>query len=373
MIEQIKLENFKCHRNFEGKLNQINLLAGGNAAGKSSIIQAILLAVKSCQNIDRKFVKTNDVCGQNLGLPISIISENFDEAIVKIGIRLLAEGTHDYDVLLKLNELDETSFEICESEEMLSNLAAPNSLLKENIYYLNAERLGPRVVYDMSSDKNDYVGSFGEHTGFVINEVDKEQRLNPRLSLPDKLRISSISRFSANCEEWLQTIIPGTTLQYAVDTEKNMSMLKFQNDGDYYLPPATGFGISYVLPIVVQALLASMKENSVLLVENPEAHLHPYSQSAIGKFLAYIGACGVQVIAETHSEHVIDGCRLQLAYLGKCDLMKTIFFSKMNQESAYREIKTEKNGELEEWPEGFFDQKRLDLRELLEMRIKCAK
>ena len=360
MIERIVLENFKCHRKFEGNLNQINILAGGNAAGKSSIIQAILLAIKSCQNVDRKYVKTNDVCGLNLGLPVSIISENFDNGVVRINVRISANGINNYNVLLKLNEMDVTSFEICECEELLSDLETPNSLLKQ-------------IIYDMDSDRNDYVGSCGEYTGAVINETDKEQRLNSNMSLPDALKISSISRFSANCEEWLQTIIPGTTLQYAVDTEKNISMLKFQNEGDYYLPTATGFGISYVLPIIVQALLASMKEHSVLLVENPEAHLHPYSQSAIGKFLAYVATCGVQIIVETHSEHVIDGCRLQLAHLGKCDFMKTIFFNKKNQESTYQDIKTEENGELEEWPEGFFDQKRMDLRELLEMRRKCVK
>jgi len=372
VIERIELENFKCHRKFSADFDQINILAGGNAAGKSSIIQAILLAMKCYQNIDRKCVRTNDVCGLNLGLPISIISENFDDDVVRIRVCIADKKRNNHNVVLRLNEMDETVFEICGCEDMLLDMEDSAFILKQNIYYLNAERLGPRIMYDMNTDRNDYVGTYGEYAGYVIHETDKEQRLNPDLVLPDRLKISSISRFSANCEEWLQTIIPGTSLQYTVDTEKNMSMLKFQNNGDYYFPPATGFGISYVFPIVVQALLASMKKNSVLLIENPEAHLHPYSQSAIGKFLAYVAACGVQIIAETHSEHVIDGCRLQLAYLQECDRMKTIFFSKNDQESVYKNIKTKENGELEEWPEGFFDQKRLDLRELLEMR-RCVK
>ena len=48
--------------------------------------------------------------------------------------------------------------------------------------------------------------------------------------------------------------------------------------------------------------------------------------------------------------------------------MKTIFFGKNGKESSHKNILTKENGELEDWPEGFFDQKRLDLRELLEMR-----
>lgn len=88
----------------------------------------------------------------------------------------------------------------------------------------------------------------------------------------------------------------------------------------------------------------------------------------MGKFLAYIAVSGVQVIVETHSEHIIDGCRLQLAHLKRCGLMKTIFFDKNGKESVHKNILTKENGELEDCPEGFFDQKRLDLRELLEMR-----
>lgn len=371
MIQRIELENFKSHRMFREDLNNITILTGGNAAGKSSVIQAILLAVRSYQELDRKCVKTSNVGGVNLGLPANIISENFEGQEMKICLRMSDCGSDVYNVVYRLDDLDETSFKLCNYDEMLLALEAHESILRGDIYYLNAERLGPRIVYDMNNDRSDYVGVYGEYTGYVIHETDKRQRLNPDFSLPEMLKISAISRFSANCEEWLQMIIPGTSLQCVVDTEKNMSVLKFQNDGDYYLPPATGFGISYVLPIIVQALLAGMKDNAVLLVENPEAHLHPYSQSAIGKFLAYVAACGVQIIVETHSEHVIDGCRLQLACLKKCNLMKTIFFSKNYQESVYRNIATLENGELENWPEGFFDQKRMDLRKLLEMR-KCA-
>lgn len=368
MIKRLQMENFKCHRKFEEEFNQINILAGGNATGKSSVIQAILLAVKSYQSIENKCVKTNNVFGLNLGLPGNIISENFDGQEMKICIQTNDLGLDMYDVVYKLDDIDETSFVLCNYDEMLLSMESYEHISKANIYYLNAERLGPRIVYDMNNDRNDYVGAYGEYTAYVVNQTDMEQRLNPKLSLPSELKISSISRFSANCEEWLQAIIPGTSLQYAVDTEKNMSMLKFQNAGDYYLPPATGFGISYVLPIIVQSLLASMKENAVLIVENPEAHLHPYSQSAIGKFLAYVASSGVQIIIETHSEHVIDGCRLQLACLKKCNLMKTLFFSSADNGSNYKNIMTNMNGELEEWPEGFFDQKRQDLRKLLEMR-----
>ncbi|MBK9636389.1 MAG: AAA family ATPase [Bacteroidetes bacterium] len=67
-----------------------------------------------------------------------------------------------------------------------------------------------------------------------------------------------------------------------------------------------GFGLSYALPIIVAALSSS--ENSLILVENPEAHLHPRGQSQLAKLLALAAQSGVQIIIETHSEHIINGC-----------------------------------------------------------------
>ena len=54
MIQKIDLENFKCHKNFKEELNQITILTGANATGKSSVIQAILLAANSYKNIEKK-------------------------------------------------------------------------------------------------------------------------------------------------------------------------------------------------------------------------------------------------------------------------------------------------------------------------------
>ena len=69
----------------------------------------------------------------------------------------------------------------------------------------------------------------------------------------------------------------------------------------------TGDGLVQVLPIVVAALSAA--EDSLLLIENPEANLHPAGQAHMGEFLAEVAAAGVQVILETHSDHVLNGIR----------------------------------------------------------------
>lgn len=368
-IERIVLRNFKCHKNFEADMKKLNILTGSNAAGKSSLVQALLLAFKSWEECEKKQINTNNVYDMNLGIPINIVSEDMEEK--SVDIVLFLNGTENEVVLSLPDDNDEMRFDICNYEEIMEVKEKEHNMSKMSLFFLNAERKGPRIVSFINDIVPHSVGNSGENTSYVLSEMDKLQKMDEEFRLPKDLKISEIDRFSANCEEWLNVIIPDTRIQYSVDVEKNITTLMLKNQGEFHLPVATGFGITYVLPIIVQALAASMIKSSVLIVENPEAHLHPLSQSRLGKFLALAAVNGVQVILETHSEHIVDGCRIQAAKEKQCENMKIIFFEKIDNYSNGRNINILENGELEEWPEGFFDQKRADLRELLEIR-RCG-
>lgn len=368
-IEKIILKNFKCHKDFETDLKKLNILTGSNAVGKSSLVQALLLAYKSWEECEKKRINTNKVYGMNLGIPMNIVSEDLEER--SIDIELFLNGSKNRIVLGLPDDSDEICFDICNYEEIVEAKEHGYNLSKISLFFLNAEREGPRIVSFINDIVPYSVGNTGENTGYVLSEMDKLQKISGGSRLPKDLRISEIDRFSANCEEWLNVIIPDTKIQYRVDMERNITTVMLRNQGEFHLPIATGFGITYVLPIIVQALAASMIKDSVLIIENPEAHLHPLSQSRLGKFLALVAVNGVQVILETHSEHIVDGCRIQMAIEKQCEDMKIIFFEKKDNNCICKNINIQDNGELEEWPEGFFDQKRADLRELLEIR-KCG-
>lgn len=368
-IEKILLKNFKCHNHFEMELKRLNILTGSNAAGKSSLVQSILLAFKSWENCEKKQVNTNKVFGVNLGIPISIVSEDLEEKDIEIG--LFTDGIANRLVLGLPKDNEEIYFNIINYEEIVERKTHDCNLDKLRLFFLNAERQGPRSVSVIQDIVPFSVGNTGENTGYILSEMDKFQKLSGHFKLPKDLRIAAIDRFSANCEEWLNFVIPQTKLQYSVDIERNITTLKMQNQGEFHLPVATGFGITYVLPIIVQALAASVITNSILIIENPEAHLHPLSQSRLGKFLALVAANGVQIILETHSEHIVDGCRIQAARETMCSDAQVLFFEKKENTSMCNRIEIMDNGELEGWPEGFFDQKRQDLRELLEIR-RCG-
>ena len=368
-LEKILLKNFKCHKSFEIEIEKLNILTGSNAAGKSSFVQALLLAFKSWEECEKKRINTNMIYDMNLGLPMNLVSEDLEER--NICIELVLNGIKNVVVLGLPDDNAEMHFDICNYDEIIEAKERGYNLSKMSLFFLNAERKGPRVVSFINDIIPYSVGNTGENTGYVLSEMDKLQKIGEGFQLPKDLKISEIDRFSANCEEWLNIIIPDTKIKYSVDIEKNITTILLQNQGEFHLPIATGFGITYVLPIIVQALASSMIENSVLVIENPEAHLHPLSQSRLGKFLALVAINGVQIILETHSEHIVDGCRIQIAKEEQCENMKIFFFEKRDNYSVCKSINIQDKGELEEWPEGFFDQKRADLRELLEMR-RCG-
>ena len=121
------------------------------------------------------------------------------------------------------------------------------------------------------------------------------------------------------------------------------------------------------MPIIVSGLIA--EKGSLLIVENPEAHLHPSGQSRIGQFLAAIASTGVQVVIETHSEHVINGVRIAaLKDFIANDKILINFLKKENGEIEINSIEVNELGDLNDFPEGFFDQVEQDLIKLIKLK-----
>ena len=363
VISKIRIQNFKCHKTFEEELGEINILAGENASGKSSIIQAILLFYCLRNGRNESVHSTYKIMGYDIGIASDLVYQNANSE--EIVLEFYING-NKREMCIVPHENDDTLLKI-------TRIRTNSNSKKFKLFYINADRKGPQLADAISYEGWNRVGIHGENTAYVMNWLDKMMPMSKgELRISEKLQIAKINRFSANCEEWLNIIIPGTRLETMSAPSLGIAAIKYSNSGGtYYSPTATGFGISYVLPIIVQALIASMESNAVLIVENPEAHLHPYSQSMMGKFMAFVASSGVQVIVETHSEHFINGCRLQLAKDNECNLAKIFFFS--NKDGVtHEEILLNNYGELSKWPKGFFDQDQMDLREIIKLRL-CQK
>jgi len=132
-------------------------------------------------------------------------------------------------------------------------------------------------------------------------------------------------------------------------------------------PSNVGFGLTYCLPIIVACLAAP--KGALLLLENPEAHLHPRGQSALGQLLARCAADGVQIIVETHSDHVLNGIRIaaKRSEIPNEDVAVHFFSRNVeNGESSITSPVLHANGRFSDWPDGFFDEWSKALDELLD-------
>jgi predicted ATPase len=226
------------------------------------------------------------------------------------------------------------------------------------IHYISADRLGPQEFYFQSTLKKfPNVGAKGEFTTNLLYKK-KDDLINEELCLGKDART-----LATQTEEWLNEIFDGAKVEIP-SSESNILELLFNTSAskERFRPANVGFGYHSVLPIVVSGLIA--QEGEILIVENPEAHLHPRAQSRLARFLAKVSSCGVQVFIESHSDHILNA--LRIAVLDKIvnpeDL--SILYFQQNSEQPVVQIPVQPNGGIEEWPEGFFDQMDKDFERL---------
>jgi len=382
-MEYLKIENFKCFNDIEVPLNQLTILAGANGNGKSTVIQSLLFlrrTVEHCstwQGGDVKKYIYDEVNGLNvelngsyclsLGNSEEIIPRNSKSAQLRIGIgneanRFGIVYKNDLDNLLwlKPSKLDQT-----ENYEQYFD-----SIFMQEFYYLNAERMGPRVRQNITFFDYPNTGFKGEYVAQLIGDTN----FNYTFEVEESRRSSKTKskRLEQQVNAWLNEMMLGVSVSASYDINTLSAQIRIDNNytaGESSIATNIGFGISYVLPIIVSGLIA--KKGSYLIVENPEAHLHPSAQSKIGRFLAMVAKSGVKVIIETHSDHVINGIQISCATSEIYNEDVTINFFSHDKESIQPKldsISISKKGELSTWPKGFFDQAQVDFAQLFRIR-----
>lgn len=373
MHRNLVIKNFKCFsKSTSLKLGKINACLGSNSVGKSSVIQCLILLrqiyeqAKFYENakVNRYNIQLNDRYGLQLGDSKHILSSGSDEIILEID-----------DFKFVLQSAAETWMEMSvENQYDVSLLSKAEGVFAEEFYYLNAERLGPRNYQMIDTKSINHCGVYGENTMHMLSiaGIHKADPLKC-FNLDADKKVNTIGK---QVEYWMDFIIPGIEISVDDITDLRISKIMLQQttlDTGFLSPYNFGFGISYVLPIILTGLIA--KKGSLFLVENPEAHLHPKGQSHIGYFLATMALAGVQVVVETHSEHVINGIRIAALKNGmNPDDIGIHYFaikeSNGSAEHVVEHITLNDRMDLEVWPDGFMDQEEEDLRVLRELRRK---
>lgn len=382
------VQNFKCFYDVSVNINGLTVLAGSNGFGKSSIVQALLFmrrTIEHCAKWDNMTYTKDFDFGLNvelngayclaLGTSKNIIPI---EAPQNSELKLeLCEGNNKFWLSYRLND-DFTELwltPISENTGCSGEYSKLPIFLKE-FYYLNAERLGPRVSQPIKFHDYPNVGWQGEYCAQILSdygsmknfEVEQERFFN---SDSENLNKGLLRQ----TQMWMNYLMPGVLIDSRKDDKMLSAQIIVENSytkGELVIATNIGFGISYVLPIIITGLIA--RKGAIMIIENPEAHLHPSAQSRIGIFLSVIANSGVRVIVETHSDHVLNGIQIAAAK-GKIssEFISVNYFSERKADSELpqpniEEISVTKKGELSSWPKGFFDQTQIDFAELFRLR-----
>jgi predicted ATPase len=363
----------------------LNVLVGANASGKSSLLQMLLLLRQSADSNGK--LSTLRLSGPlyEAGTALDVLNPAADHVIT---VELTANDLPTQLVFRHDRNTDSTGKKRTVTLDLPKGLP-PNLVASgAGFAYLNAERIGPRVYYPLPPDGvhlAGLVGKQGEFTAAVLarsKDGDSIPGWNSDMAQifaagPEKLDAikvrtelsESAGRLDLVANEILAWIIPGARFDVLENESADSAYLRFYRDlgatKTSIRATHIGFGLSYTLPIVAAAL--SLNADGLLLVENPEAHLHPFSQSRIGAFLACVAASGRQVFIETHSDHVINGVRLAVKEnLISHNAVVINHFNrpKESSKSEVTQIHPKQNGRLDSWPMGFFDQIENDLSRL---------
>lgn len=380
MITQLELVNFKSHKQTVLEIAPLTVLCGSNAVGKSSAIQALLLLRESyLANSEFKYLdlKSNPI---NVGSAKDAIYQFAEKN--EIGIKINVNDMQlSYLFESKDSELSRTLMTQSTNSVHIFDKAILDSIniFSKNCQFVSAARLGPQPYYQ----KDDVV--VGVYNQISVIEGRAEHFVHYLMENKDLEVIKDIQNPSITSGDlfyqtaaWEREISKGVNinivdlgnigyeLQYEFKTESS------EGKTNSFKSNNVGFGLSYVMPIIVAIL--SAPPGALLLIENPEAHIHPNGQSKLAELICLACQAGIQIIVETHSDHIINGILVQSKRFENeskgIDKKNVAIYQFLRNEiehcSQALRLNIGDEGNLYDTPKGFFDQFTIDREYLLD-------
>lgn len=367
MIDYLSVENFKSLKRLQFKPAALNLCFGMNGVGKSTLLQILLLLRQSHERgvLENKglLLQGGELVSLGTGRDVFYQFAGKDE---RLSCRLRTNGggacgwSFSLDPESDILPLDAST----QLDDAHATGMAQSGLFGSGFSYLSADRLGPVAVYpksDFEITRNRSIGSHGQFAVHYLSRFGMSERLTSQslghpLAKSDSLLHQVIG--------WLNDISPGVRL--VIEDIKSTNLLKlgvqFETPDGFtneFSPLNVGFGILYVLPVIVNLL--RVQPGDLVLVENPESHLHPKGQAAIGRLLAAAAANGAQIFCESHSDHIINGVRVAVKNGLVPPHQTAVYYftremSATEQMTRVTEIFIDRHGELSNYPAGLLDE-----------------
>lgn len=286
---------------------------------------------------------------------IDIDKNKLSDFLLKNYLRIEKENRIDFQLMYPSPPFDSRSdtYELSSlSDELFDmfneSLKKMLSILDSNTYYLAPIRSSPLRSYKRSSHSKS-IGISGAYTASVL------ANLQAAASRGSTIEREKLDKFNT----WLNIIFPNTKVK--AQTIDELVKIKLENNKLQSEDTITdvGFGFSQVLPILIQGAL--LNPNELLIIEQPELHLHPNAQFLFAQVLCSMANGGVQLLIETHSEHLLRGIQLEISkhriHSSKGISHKDInimYINKNKKDINY--IQVNEYGEItSNWPSGFLD------------------
>ena len=357
MLKKILVDGYKSIDRESLELKDFTLFSGINSAGKSSVIQAIIYM----SDLQKQYLgeKGEDVYG--------VIGKFIDA-------RNSIKGNKEivFDLTQKYPQSEAYSVKAtCSASEgvnVIKTEMPPREKLAElvgayKVTYLSAERVGVQNTYELNIRNPWDIGNKGQYVYSYLSYFGQEELAESGfLCRPEEIGMSMNNQVNY----WMDYLLG---FQIQVDAVPNVDqvVVTYSNSQNnrYYRAINVGTGVTYISALIIAAL--SCKVGDTLIVENPEIHLHPRAQSRMMEFIAYLCDRGLQVILETHSDHIYNGMRkcIKNKLLDREKIAAYYFELDERMQTKIHYIAFNEQGAEKNHPYGMFDQFDDDLDELI--------
>lgn len=374
MFTNLSLERFKCFAQKQNiPLSQITLLYGLNGRGKSSVIQSLLLLAQSMRknNSVEPLYFIEDLI--NLGKYADVLNSDALDNSFSIGLECKTEKDVKDTLSIEYTAAIDTPF-----VAKMQNIVINGQSRSDSLASLNPKEKESRKVTFSSSDSVclqmlkdiNYIAANRLGVSNIESRLGANVVITPKGENVLNVLASASPKLIKDVEISLNKILSGATIKIQNEKEDSIEiyMDSVSNSAHPYKPINVGFGYGYVLPTVVQTLIAP--QNSILIIENPESHLHPGAQSRLMEFLIKKSEeKNLQLIIESHSDHIVNGMRIAIKK-GRIQSQSVsiLHFSRdMFSKGAptIEEIRIDRQGNLSSYPDDFMDEWTKQLEQLM--------
>lgn len=289
----------------------------------------------------------------------------------KSQIRTTFDGKVGYSAFFPVElDIEPSDTEYFAFSPILAQIRSSLHAAFERISYIGPLREEPREFYYHDDDLIEHIGNKGENAAFLLSkhaddEVGYTRFLSSSQGTSSEARRGTL-RQAVNY--WLCEVFD-LARELKVDrakTNRYLHSVTLRNrDGGTVPITHVGFGVSQIFPILVEGLRASPGKRLIIL-EQPEIHLHPRVQSWLFDFIRTVP--NASFLIETHSDHFINRLRRRVAEDETDTLVAAInltFVSSSPNGTIYERLGLAASGSLTKWPQGFFDQYENDVRAIV--------